>query len=84
MSRVKVKFLIVGGSGKMEWTDLGPRSGERSHFTPSSTTYAQSKPTPDAVRRLARRVMAWRSGCDGRIVVVVVSGRRVRGLEIWA
>ena len=69
MSRLKVKFLIVGGALKIEWTDLGPLSGDRSHVTRSATTFLQSKLTADAVRRLERRVAAWRSSFDGRMVV---------------
>lgn len=75
MSRVKVKFLILGGSWKMEWTDLGPLRGDRFHFTRSSTTCLQSKLTPaDAIWRLARSAVAWRSGCDRRMVAVLTSG----------
>jgi len=69
MSMLKVKFLIVGGSRKMEWTDLGPLRADKSHITPSSTTFLQSKLTHAAVWRLARREATWRSSCDGRMVV---------------
>ena len=59
----------------MEWTDMGPLRGDRSHFTRSSTTFLQSKLTPaDAIRKLVRRRTVGRRGCDGRMVVVLTKG----------
>jgi hypothetical protein len=35
----------------------------------------QSKLTPaDTIRRLVRKTVAWRSGCDGCIVAVLIRG----------